>query len=295
MPSLLKLVTSKSLIAYNGYDSGLGNRVRVVLGAKSLADLEHREFFFVWPIGPLFGPRMSDLWHFSGTTVTRAVSRVLARRWAYVDEKLEWLTDRKRREHLWQIRTGSPLQLPAEARSWTDEFRALVPVSDIANTVTSIFDDHYRGVPYVGVMIRAHQVSHAKTIEASPVQWFVDRMLELRASAPDVPFFISCDVPEVQERVMKTIPGCFAQSDKGPYNSVQAVRASVVDLYLLASAGYLLGPHFSSFIHLAEYLAGDILTMETAVAGLSGAVDFTSAGLVEDPLRPAVRSGARTP
>lgn len=292
MPSLLALFYKKSLIAYNGYDSGLGNRVRVVLGAKSLAALEQREFFYVWPVGPLFGPTMSDLWNFSGSTVTRVVSRVLARRWRYVDHTLDWLTPAKRREHLWQVRTGSPLVLPAEARSWTDEFRALEPVAEIADTVNQIFDERYRGAPYIGVMIRAHQVSHAKTIDASPVQWFVDRMLEIRASAPDVPFFLSCDVPEVQERVMTQVSGCFGQTDKGAYNSVRAVRASVVDLYLLASSGYLLGPHFSSFIHLAEYLSGEMLTMETAPANRHGAVDFVSVGLVADPLRPHARTGA---
>ena len=88
---------------------------------------------------------------------------------------------------------------------------------------------------------------------------------------------------------MALIPGCVGQRDKGPYNSTQAVRASVVDLYLLASSGYLLGPHFSSFIHLAEHLAGDRLVLETPVTGIGDATSYRDQGVVSDPTRPFVR------
>lgn len=287
---MLLMPGTRSLIAYNGYDSGLGNRVRVVLGAKSLAELERRDFYFVWPTGPLFGPKMSDLWHFSGRTVSRSTSRLLARRYPYVDERLDWLTPAKRAEKVWQIRTGSPLQLPPAARSWQDEFRALRPVEEIASTVRQLFDGALSSAPYVGVMIRAHSVSHAKTRAASPVEWFVRRMKEIRQQAPEVRFFLSCDVSEVQQQVMSEIPGCFGQSDKGGYNTVKGVRAAVADLYLLASAGHLLGPHWSSFVHLAEYLSGDALELETAVNQNRHVVDYSALSSVSDPLRPFLRS-----
>lgn len=280
----------RSLIAYNGYDSGLGNRVRVVLGCKSLAALEDRDFSYVWPTGALFGPRFSDLWQVGGKTVSRTTSRLLARRYPYHDETLSWIDDEARKQRLWQVRTGSPIQLPAEATPWQDEFRALQPVQHITDQVNGIYDRDLRGAPYVGVMIRAHSVSHLKTLQTSPVDWFVERMADIREADPDVRFFISCDVPEVQERVMALIPGCVGQADKGPYNSTAAVRASVVDLYLLASSGYLLGPHFSSFIHLAEHLAGDRLTLETPVTERGdAAAGYRAHGTVSDPTRPFLR------
>jgi hypothetical protein len=279
------------LIAYNGYDSGLGNRVRVVLGAKSLAEVEGREFAYVWPTGPLFGPRFSDLWEYrGGRTVPRAVSRALAKVYPYEDESLAWIDDRKREERVWQIRTGSPLRLPAAARPWQDELRALRPVPEIAAAVTRFFDDNLRGEPYVGVMIRAHAVSHARTRQASPVEWYLRRMGEIASAEPTTRFFVSCDVPEVQRRVMEAVPGCVAQEDKGAYNSVQGVRAALVDLYLLACSGYILGPYFSSFVHLAEHLAGDQLTFETSVQDHPSAVDPSAVGLATDPLRPFVRT-----
>ncbi|MET0725285.1 MAG: hypothetical protein ABWY36_02970 [Leifsonia sp.] len=277
-----------SIVAYNGYDSGLGNRVRVVLGCKSLAEFEDRDFCYVWPTGPLFGPTFSQLWDFRGKTISRATSRVLARVYPYVDETLSWLDDDKRRERIWQIRTGSPILLPDGARPWEEEFRGLRPVDPIAEAVTRFFDEHLRGAPYVGVMVRAHSVSHSVTRETSPVEWFIDRMQAIRSADPDVRFFLSCDVPEVQERIISLVPGCVAQSDKGPYNSIEAVRASIVDLYLLASSGYLVGPHFSSFIHLAEHLAGDRLSFQTPVSD-EKEPDYRLHGTVNDPLQPYAR------
>lgn len=282
------------LIAYNGYDSGLGNRVRVVLGAQSLARLEGRAFAYVWPTGKLFGPRFSQLWDFHAPVVPRAVSRGLAPLFPYVDETLEWLDDARRREPLWQIRTGSPLRLPPEAEPWQQRFRALRPADAIAERVERLFDERLRGRPYVGVMIRAHAVSHARTREASPVEWFLERLTELRRADAETTFYLSCDRPDVQEAVMQAVPGCVAQSDKGGYNSSDGVISSIVDLYLLAASGYLIGPHFSSFVHLAEHLAGDRLTFETSLDGRSGPVDHRAAGLAIDPLRPALREHERS-
>lgn len=280
----------KALIAYNGYNTGLGNRIRVVLGALSLAELENRRFAYVWPRGTLFESRFSDLWDFrEGTVVSRAVSRVLARRWPYVDHTLTWLDDDARRRRLWQIQTGSPIGLPPEAAPWTERFRALRPVPEIADRVTALFDRELRGRPYIGVMIRAHTKAHARTLEQSPVEWYAKRMTEIRADHPDVPFYVSCDVPEVQDAVCDEVGNCVAQRDKGSFNSAAALRSSVVDLYLLGCAGYLVGPHFSSFVHLAENLAEDRIALETSVTGPGDVAGFTRLGLAVDPLRPAVR------
>lgn len=279
----------RALIAYNGYDSGLGNRVRVVLGAKALAELENRRLFYVWPTGTLFGPRFTDLWNFRGHTIPRSVSRAFAPIYPYHDEKLDWINDRERRRPLWQIRTGSPLQLPPEAGSWQEEFRGLVPVDAIAARVHKMHANTLGDQPYVGVMIRAHAVSHRRTVEASPVEWYVRRMRELQEVEPSTRFFLSCDVEEVQREVMRQIPNCTAQFDKGGYNSLEGVRSSIVDLYLLACSGYLLGPHFSSFVHLAEHLAGDQLTFETSMGRHGEPIDFRAQGVVTDPLVPALR------
>ncbi|MCU1437736.1 MAG: hypothetical protein JWP66_823 [Naasia sp.] len=279
-------------MAYNGYDSGLGNRIRVTLGGQSLAEAEGRDFFYVWPTGELFGAQFSDLWEYRAPVLTRAVSRLLARRWDYVDHNVStWLTDAKRRERLWQIRTGSEIALPDGVQPWQDRFRKLVPASQIADRVNRFFDERLRGVPYAGVMVRAHSVSHQRTKDASPVEWFIDKMRAVREREPDIRFFISCDVPEVQARIKREIPGTVGLTDKGGYNTLDGVRSSVTDLYLLASAGQLIGPHFSSFIHLARYLVEDRLPLSTSALD-PGPVRSADLPLATDPLRPAARAWA---
>jgi hypothetical protein len=288
------ILRSPTLIAYNGAEAGLGNRIRVVLGAQSLAELEGRSFAYVWPTGPKFGPRFDQLWRFEAPVVPRAVSRVLARWAPYRDASLGWVTEETRRERLWQIRTGAELAVLPGATHWTDTYRALQPVPEIAERVRSVFDSELRGAPYVGVMVRAHAVSHQQTKDASPVAWFAERMATIAQQRPGTRFYLSCDVPEVAEQLAREVPGCVLQRDKGDYNTVEGVWSAVVDLYLLASAGHLVGPHYSSFLHLAQHLVTEPLPVETSRTAPVEQVDPAAAGLVEDPLQPMRRTAVGT-
>lgn len=281
----------KYLLAYNGLGAGLGNRVRVVLGAQILAEREDRRLLYVWPTGRAFGPTFTQLFDFEGgRPVSRVTSKVLARRYPYRDATLGWLDDGTRRERLWQIKTGGALELPDGSETWGDRLRGLRPVADVAARIKRLYGAELAGEPYVGVMIRAHEVSHPETKRASPVDWFVDRMKAIREERPGVRFFVCCDVPEVQERVMATIGGCVGQRDKGGYNTVEGVKSSLVDLYLLASSQRLVAPHFSSFIHMAQHLGGDAVPIETSrTDGLEGSGRDELVPVV-DPLRPWSRA-----
>lgn len=279
------------VLAYNGMDTGLGNRVRVVLSTQILAEQEGRRLLYVWPTGKGFGPAFGALFDFDGgRSVPRSVSRLIARRYPYVDASLSWLDDGMRRRPLWQIRTGAPLNLPDGSPTWGERLRQLTPAPDIEARVRTLFDAELRGRPYVGVMIRAHSVSHEATKKASPVEWFVERMQEVRAEHPDVVFFICCDVPEVQARVSRLLGGCVGQVDKGGYNTVEGVKSSVVDLYLLAGSQHLIAPHYSSFIHMAQHLGGDVVPIETSQTEKPESVQLDLLGHTDDPLQPWRRS-----
>lgn len=282
----------KCLVAYNGADAGLGNRIRVVLGSEILAERENRRLLYVWPSGPKFEPKFSDLFDFQrGIAIPRWFSRLIAKKWHYVDEKTEvWLSASKRREWLWQIRTGSEVHLPEGAPHWGDRLRELTPAPDIADRVQRIFDAELRGRRYVGVMIRAHAVSHQKTKDTSPVSWFVERMRELRAADPDVVFYLCCDVPQVQAQIAEEFGRCVVQVDKGGYNTTEGVKSAVVDLYLLACSQFLIAPHFSSFLHLARHLAKDAIPFHTPVSQPSIAFGQVPLGLAMNPLRPWERA-----
>ena len=294
------LTGRKALLVYTGRKDGLGNRVRALLSAQALARVENRDLYYVWSTDEYFGPRMDELWHFQeGTSVSRLTSRALIPLARYRQPRGVRVTPALRRAHLWQIRShGLPVTWEDPAwsegapgtgpRPWTELLRELTPVDQIADQVRSIYDAHLRGRPYVGIQVRTHAVSHAKTIESSPVEWFANRMRQIRADHPDVPFFLSCDTPEAQKQLVGEFDGCVFLTDKGGYNTVKGVRSGLVDLYLLASSQHLIGASFSSFVEMAVFLCDGAVPFERPDQPLEGEFSL-SLGLAEDPLRPAQR------
>ena len=291
--TLADVLRQTSLIAVTGRLHGLGNRVRVVLGARSLARLEERRFFYTWHTGADFGSRFDELWDIEETQVSRTTARLLSVRYPWRDEKLAWIDTRARRERVWQIKTPHSLVLPTAATPWESELQALHPAKLIGAHVHDFFDAHLAGDPYIGVMVRAHQNSHPVTLAESPLSWYVERMLQLRRLHPGIRFFVSADTREVQDTIVDTVPGSVALIDKGGYNTRAGLSSAVIDLYLLASAGHLLAPHYSSFPELAQKLAGPELALETSHSDPETAVRAESGLMqVDDPTAPHVRHRA---
>ncbi len=283
----LGVLAAPSLVAVTGKRHGLGNRVRVVLGSRSLARAEGRRFFYTWSTGQDFGARLDDLWQMDALAIPRATARLLSLRYPYHDEKLDWLDDAARRERVLQIRTPHALHLPSTAIPWEKDLQELTPVPEVAAQVSEFFRARLAGRPYVGVMVRAHPRSHDLTLRESPIDWYLSRMLEIRERNPELPFFVSADTVAAEQRLIAEVPGSFSLDDKGPYNSTKALRSSVSDLYLLASSSYLLGPYFSSFPELAQKLAGPSLTLETSHTERLQHLGELS--VVDDPTRPHLR------
>ncbi|MBM6979700.1 MAG: hypothetical protein I3J03_08290 [Actinomyces succiniciruminis] len=292
LPAPFRLLTGpKSLLVYTGRQDGLGNRVRALLSAKVLAEREGRELFYVWGTDRYFGPAMDELWHFdAGHRVPRWASRAASPIHHFYGSGPTAITESMRREHLWQIRSGGqPVTWDDDMRPWTEDFRALTPVAEIAERVNRVFDDSLRGRRYVGVQVRSHTVSHAKTLQSSPVEWFEQRMRAARERFPDVCFYLSCDTAEAQERIRSRFDGCVALSDKGGYNTTEGVRSAIVDLYLLACSQHFIAPAYSSFPEMAVYLADHAMSFERPDQPLTGELSL-DAGLVNDPLKPAIRN-----
>nr|WP_092537880.1 hypothetical protein [Actinomyces ruminicola] len=284
------LTGPKALLIYTGRKDGLGNRVRALLSAKVLAEREGRELFYVWGTDRYFGPAMDELWHFDvGRRVPRWVSRLVTPVHRFYGPGSASITERMRAERLWQIRSGGlPVTWDDDMRSWTEDFRDLVPVAEIAERVERVFNESLRGRRYVGVQVRSHAVSHVKTLESSPVDWFEQRMRAVREQYPDALFYLSCDTAEAQARIMNRFDGCVALTDKGGYNTTAGVRSAIVDLYLLASSQHLIAPAYSSFPEMAVYLADHAMPFERPRQPLQEQLRL-DAGLVEDPLKPALR------
>lgn len=281
----------RSVIAVTKEYHGLGNRARVVFGAQSLARSNDRNIYAVWPVTRAFGARLDQLWETDIPTIPRWFSQSLRIRFPYRDETLTWMTDATS-ERIWQIRTAHALRLPSGTDSWQDELHLTRPVAPIAQRIVDFHAQHLVGHPWVGVMVRAHPHSHAETLRASPVDWYVDRMKQMQDTYPDLRFYVSADVPQVQQEVIDAVRGSIGLNDKGDYNSVAGLSAAVVDLYLLAGSVHLLGPHFSSFPELATHLAGvESLALETSRTPDDRAFDPRHASIAPNPLRPHDRVG----
>lgn len=276
----------KAIVSYNARSNGLGNRLRATLGARNLAEATGRHLFVVWPTGPAFRPRFSDLWLGRlGTPMPLPVSQGLAKVFAYRDEHLTAIRADDS-SPVWQIRTGSVLELPEGVRNWEEDLRELRPIPVIAERVRRLHAQ-FGAEPYVGVQVRSHAVSHDKTRVASPVEWFRDRLDSLTRSNPELRLFLSCDSPDVQKEFLARYPQAVAITDKGGYNTVAGVQSAVVDTYLLASAGYVIGPAHSSFVELAIRLASHRVPFENSLK--QDSLRVTDLTTVVDPLRPAVR------
>ena len=258
--------------------------MRSLLGGRVLARHCGRRFAYAWPTGRRFGAPLTALWDFDDHRVPAWWSRSLAPMYPYRDETLTWMHDAQD-SRLWQVRTAHELALPADCPSWTDELRGLRPAVEVSNRVLQFHSRHLGSEPYVGVMVRSHAVAHSETLSSSPLEWYEHRMHEIRERAPHVVFFISADSDDAFRRLASAFPGCVGFESKGPYNSSQALVASVADLYLLAGSSHLLGAHYSSFPELAQKLAGNDLLLETPRTGSRE----TSPSVPTDPLYPHLR------
>ncbi|MDT0156340.1 hypothetical protein Q9R19_01755 [Microbacterium sp. ARD32] len=282
---------NRSIIAVTRLHHGLGNRIRVVLSAQDLAESTGRDFAYVWPTGRAFGARLDDLWQADMRQISVPRSRMLAIRHPYRDASADWRMEADG-DAVWQIRTAQPIVVDGAIDTWHPRLRRLRPVAPITERVEELFDAELRGRPYLGVMIRSHSVSHERTRAESPLEWYLKRIGDVRRDHPHIPVFVSADTTDALDQVCSRFDDVHAIREKGPYNSLSALRAAVVDLYMLASSTHILAPHYSSFPELARYLAGPEVRLETSMTGEKSRFDATALTRVDDPTRPFKRKSA---
>lgn len=282
-------MTAKRIVAVPRLHHGLGNRIRVVLSAQDLAESTGREFAYVWPTGAPFGADLEDLWQVDMLRISLLRSRMHSLRHPYRDASEEW-REEAANDSIWQIRTSQPISIHGAVDTWHHRLRALRPSSQVEDRVTAIFDERLRGAPYLGVMVRSHAVSHENTLRESPMEWYLDRIADIRRRRPDIDLFVSADTPEAFDHVVSSFPRAYGVREKGAYNSRAALIAAVADLYLLAGSTHILGPHYSSFPELAQYLAGPEVALETSMSAPETSFESMHAlSMVDDPMRPSQR------
>lgn len=250
--------------------SGLGNRMRALLGAKELSDRHGWGFSYTWDDHSAgLSAKLDELWR---QDFQRA-SRVSATMWnlpsrAFLGgDQRTWPAGAERRRRI-SLKTGDYIvDRDGERLDWGKQLRALQPADEVARRIERVSHD-LGSAEFVGVMIRAHEASHPKTKEFSPVSWYERRMQELLEQRPDLRFYISCDVAEVADALVARFPTAVTQQDKGGYNTTTGTQAAVADIYLLAASAGILRPYWSSFTTMSSELAAQAITLEDSQSDL---------------------------
>lgn len=206
----------------------------------------------------------------------------------FYDEQLADL-DTVDKEHRVRIETMHEMRHPLLREAGREELRALRPVPEVERRVRETWSQGLGGVPYIAMMIRAHKASHRITLQRSPLEWYLGRMQDLADRFPGTPFFLSTDSPEAEETVRHRFDGIVVQRDKGDYNSAVGLQAAVADLYLLASASFVLQPYWSSFPAMARALADPRVQFVHALSENDFAGAPSDLPPPADPLRPFTR------
>lgn len=225
---------------------GLCNRLRSLLCGIAYAERTGRELVVAWLSSPgdVFRVHLDELWRHP----YRTADSVAWRRAVRDSNTANYAT-----------KQPPPLDDPAGVvtmhsfgvyppgrgcyADWLDRLR-LAP--DLAARVDA-FRERLAGPDVVGVMVRTCRPRHKPDYG-----WFQDRMRALAAENTDRLFFLSTDHPTAYRRLAAVAPGrVVGEPDIPAFNSVDAIRKAIVDLYTLSHAGLILGSRGSSFSYTA--------------------------------------------
>jgi hypothetical protein len=274
--------------------SGLGNRMRSLLGAKELSERHGWQFSYTWDNrSAALSAQLDELWeqNLVRSSPLSVMLRRLPRRDFLSGDQRTWPVGVENRRRI-DVRTGDYiLDRRGERLDWGKQLRALRPAAEVSRRIDSVSRELGSG-EFVGVMIRAHDASHPKSKELSPVSWYEGRMHALLEQRPALRFYVSCDVPEVAEALVSRFPAAMTQRDKGEYNTTTGTQAAVADLYMLASASGILRPYWSSFTTMASELSDQAVLLEDSQSDVALS-ERTLVPRAPDPFHPWARSGRR--
>lgn len=265
MPKVDEIV-SPALVATSPMQSGLGNRLPLVLSAQSIADVEGRTFYYHWPVGEengkRFGARFDELWEYSGGIAidepgpTPAVEFFSQRGFGSLEPV--------RGEPVISVIGNGALPQFGGSRHWSNMLPELRPTEEVRGLITEPLSSLGRN--FIGVQVRAHPtLTHQKTLAESPVEWFIARMLAIREERPEARFYLSSDVSSAEERIREAVPGVVSLPKEGEYNSREGLIESVADLVILSRSQRIIAPYVSSFAKVAWHMARRRIPFETSM------------------------------
>ena len=255
-------------------NSGLANRMRVIVSGLSFSDKVNHRLTIIWNKDRSLFCSFSDLFEinekiivknksFILKTLIKAQNSLLIKKAICGLYSIDFtLFDSNVKEFVWS--TGSNFidykKLPFKIRNYffstCHEFHFETAYLKLLSPVKSIqFEINKNSARFTGKTIGVHirRTDHLQSIVESPLHAFVAAMrLELMAD-PEINFYVATDDIKVEMLLINKFPGKIITYKKDYSRAtVKGIQDAMVDLYSLANTCKIYGSYFSSFSYMAS-------------------------------------------
>lgn len=151
----------------------------------------------------------------------------------------------------WTIRFCEPEKLDVEHLDLTDwpYCKLWTPAALTRECMASV------DMPATGKLVGVHIRHSLAQNTTPPIEWFLNRMDEIKTRFPHVRFFLSCDAKVVEEQVVALYPDTLYQPRDYAYDRTGIARAAA-DLYLMQRCDWMIGSYNSSYSELMGWMRG---------------------------------------
>lgn len=235
---------------------GLCNRLRALLCAIAYSEITNRKLLLHWPKEEQFSVDLRDLWEHPYQEIGIAKRKLFENLFGrYTNPDSIHLGINDQIVCINTIYTFCRTQYPAPLVSYLSRLKLIEPLEQ---QIESFASQWFHGNVVVGVSIR-YKNAHPKTLEASPLEWFIQRINQIHEQFPGVLFFLSADCKEVGQIIRSSTQAAICQLPRN-YRShqVDGIQEALCELYLLTRTNYILGSYLSSFSDMAGRLRGNL-------------------------------------
>lgn len=244
---------------------GLCNRMRVIVGAVSLAQKLNRELMIIWTCDATLNAKFSDLFESIPYQVVECPLNSIrykmlyhwyknVRHYTILDDR--WISANARgiEYNTWrELVEGKNLYLQTNLDILFDGdysiFKAKMSVIEELNNVSC--DENT-----VGLHIR--RTDNANAIKYSPTELFFSKVEEEIHTHPETKFYLATDDPQEEKQFIERFGQriIIYQKHSLDRNNPVAIKDALIDLYNLSHCRKIYGSYWSSFSDTAALWAG---------------------------------------
>lgn len=255
---------------------GLGNRLRAIASAASIAAAEERILSIIWERDMHCDCEFSDLFEYEGEVLTQMPSKFpnAIKQFNYMpneegSRKDELITCSPKEDLL--VKSAFSLNHPSASYESDNQFlRSLTPAAKVAELIQSVEVDNCIGVHIrmegaSGTQLKSYDSSEnwlTKDHEAiqywrdrSHYSHFVEKIKDLLKADDTLGIFLATDLPETYQAMKNEFPELKMLNRESYDRSAEQLQFALADLLLLANCQVFLGSTWSSFSEIAKRLS----------------------------------------